>query len=131
MRGNVGDDREEPRGAASSEVRRSVVSRAVGTFDAGHADGPQHAWEFWKGHWADLTSMPSSHTTFAAAMAAFLAFAYAPLRGLVVVLTILVAVARVLLGAHYPSEVLVGAAIGWFGGTLGMQVVFRLNREPI
>jgi len=94
-----------------------------GTYDLGASGGVRHAWEFWRGHWADLTSMPSSHTLFAAALAAFLAFAYPRLRGLVIVLVVVVGVARVVLRSHYPSDVLVGGAVGWFAGTLGMRLV--------
>ena len=96
-----------------------------GTYDLGANGGVRHAWEFWHGHWADLTSMPSSHTLFAAALAAFLAFAYPRLRGLVVVLVVIVGVARVVLRSHYPSDVLVGGAVGWLAGTLGIRQVYR------
>jgi undecaprenyl-diphosphatase len=103
-----------------------------GTYDLGANGGVRHAWEFWRGHWADLTSMPSSHTLFAAALAAFLAFAYPRLRGLVVVLVVVVGVARVVLRSHYPSDVLVGGAVGWFAGTLGMLAVVRwMNRRVV
>lgn len=103
-----------------------------GTYDLGANGGVRHAWEFWRGHWADLTSMPSSHTLFAAALAVFLAFAYPPLRVLVVGLVIVVGIARVVLGAHYASDVLVGGAIGWFTGTLGMLLVGRcMNRRAV
>lgn len=100
-----------------------------GTFNAPGFDGPRHAWEFWKKGWADLTSMPSSHTLFAAALAAFLALAYPRLRVLVVLLTALVGIARVVLGAHYPSEVFVGGALGWLAGSSGMLVVYRLQQS--
>lgn len=103
-----------------------------GTYDLGANGGVRHAWEFWHGHWADLTSMPSSHTLFAAALAAFLAFAYPRLRSLVVVLVVVVGAARVTLGAHYASDVLVGGAVGWFAGTLGMLLVSRwMNRRAV
>lgn len=96
-----------------------------GSYDLGAGGGVRHAWEFWRGHWADLTSMPSSHTLFAAALAAFLGFAYPRVRGLVIVLVVVVGVARVVLRSHYLSDVLVGGALGWFAGTLGMIMTHR------
>lgn len=104
-----------------------------GTYDLGESGGVRHAWEFWRGHWADLTSMPSSHTLFAAALAAFLAFAYPRLRRLVIVLVAVVGLARVVLRSHYPSDVLVGGALGWFAGTLGMLLAHRwkASRLPV
>lgn len=100
-----------------------------GTFDLGGKTGVRHAWEFWAGISSDLWSMPSSHTAFAAALAVFLAAAYPRLRGPVALSVAVVAIARVLLGAHYPSDVLVGAAIGWSAGVLGMMTVNRFLSE--
>jgi membrane-associated phospholipid phosphatase len=74
--------------------------------------GPRHAWEFWSGISSDLWSMPSSHTAYAAAIGLFVATLYPRLRWLMFALVALVGVARVLTGAHYPTDVLVGAAIG-------------------
>ena len=70
-----------------------------------------HAWEFWKGP-SDLWSMPSSHTSAACALACVLARLYPRLIPLMVLLAALVGTARVVLGAHYPSDVIVGATLG-------------------
>jgi len=56
-----------------------------------------------------LWSMPSSHTTAAVTFAVFLAVLYPRLRLFAVGMAALVASCRVLFGAHYPSDVLVGA----------------------
>lgn len=75
--------------------------------------GVRHAWEVWADISSDLWSMPSSHTAAAVALSAVLARWYRPLTPLVVTLASLVACSRILFGAHYPSDVLMGAAVGW------------------
>lgn len=60
----------------------------------------------------DQFSFPSGHTLHAVAFS-MVALAYYPwLAWLVLPFTLLVAASRVILGLHYPSDVLVGAAIG-------------------
>lgn len=60
----------------------------------------------------DEFSFPSGHTLHAVAFA-IIATAYFPALGLLLVpFAVLTAVARVVLGLHYPSDVLVGAALG-------------------
>lgn len=86
--------------------------------------GPLRGWDFGDGvvaySWqlgGDLTSklwsMPSNHSAYAAIMSVFLAWHYPRLRWLVVVLAGIVGLGRVMVGAHYPSDVLVGWAVGW------------------
>ena len=66
-----------------------------------------HAWES-----SQLWSFPSSHTAAAAVLAVYLTRMYPKLRELAITLVLIVATARVLLFAHYPSDVVAGAAIG-------------------
>ena len=80
-----------------------------------------HAWEVWRSHHWELWSMPSSHTAYAAGMSVFLATLYPPLRGMAITLALLVAACRVLNGAHYASDVVVGAGIGVSAGRVGMM----------
>ena len=66
-----------------------------------------HAWES-----SQLWSFPSSHAAAAAVLAVFLSRMYPKLRELAIGLAIIVATARVVLFAHYPSDVVAGATIG-------------------
>ena len=60
----------------------------------------------------DAFSFPSGHTLHAVAFS-IVAIAYYPmLAWLLVPFTLLVAASRVVLGLHYPSDVLAGAALG-------------------
>jgi len=60
----------------------------------------------------DEFSFPSGHTLHSAAFSLILT-AYYPMSALFVwPLTVVIAVSRIVLGVHYPSDVIVGAAIG-------------------
>lgn len=96
----------------------------LGTYEINAEVGPRHAWEIASGISSDLWSMPSSHTAFAVVLGLFLAWLYPRLRPLVWVLIALVACARALLGAHYPSDVLMGAGVALF-------ICVRVYRPPM
>lgn len=74
-----------------------------------------HAWDLGIG--SDLWSFPSSHTSAATALAVILSRLYPPLRPLVWSLVACVGLSRVLLGAHFPSDVIAGAALGYAAAT--------------
>jgi membrane-associated phospholipid phosphatase len=77
----------------------------------------RHAWQIGSGISSDLWSMPSSHTAAGVALAVFLAGVYPKLRPLGIFLATIVGVARVLLGAHYLSDVVAGAILGYLVST--------------
>jgi len=60
----------------------------------------------------DRFSFPSGHTLHAVAFSLVMLAYYPQLFWLVVPFAVLVALSRVVLGLHYPSDVLAGAAIG-------------------
>ena len=59
-----------------------------------------------------LQSFPSAHTATAAGLAAALTWLYPQGRRLFVALVVLVGCQRIISGAHFPSDVLIGAAVG-------------------
>jgi undecaprenyl-diphosphatase len=60
----------------------------------------------------DRFSFPSGHTLHAVAFTAVACGYYPALTALLVPFTLVTAASRVILGLHYPSDVLAGAAIG-------------------
>lgn len=60
----------------------------------------------------DQYSFPSGHTLHAVAFTLVLAVHYPPLGWLALPFTVLVALSRIVLGLHYPSDVVAGSALG-------------------
>ncbi len=83
----------------------------LGVYPVGEGVGLRHAWEVGSGISSDLWSMPSSHTAYAVVLSVFLTLIYPKLRWIALGLALLVGICRVLFGAHYPSDVLVGAGL--------------------
>ena len=70
----------------------------------------------------DRYSFPSGHTLHAV-MFSIIAIAYFPaLAAILIPFTLLIALSRVILGLHYPTDVIVGAAIGWGLATLALAI---------
>jgi undecaprenyl-diphosphatase len=60
----------------------------------------------------DLYSFPSGHTLHAFAFSSIAIYQFTELAMILVPVSLLVAASRVVLGLHYPSDVLVGALLG-------------------
>ena len=83
-----------------------------GVYPVSEEVGIRHAWELGSGISSDLWSMPSSHTVFAVVMSSMLWVWYPRLRPIAVVMAVVVGTSRVLFGAHYATDVLVGGVLG-------------------
>lgn len=68
----------------------------------------------------DEFSFPSGHTLHAVGFTAVAGMHFPALLWFLAPLTVLIAMSRVVLGLHYPSDVIVGALIGW---VLAMVVI--------
>lgn len=66
----------------------------------------------------DYASLPSGHTVGAFSILVALGFIFPRLRPLLWVYAIVVAVSRVVVSAHFPSDVIAGAAFGALGAVL-------------
>tara|TARA_Y100000815_G_scaffold159615_1_gene144934 strand:- start:235 stop:726 length:492 start_codon:yes stop_codon:yes gene_type:complete len=75
---------------------------------------PFISWDDIRAHTAplDLYSFPSGHTMNAVNFAVLFSVFFPALFWLVVPFALLVALSRVILGMHYPTDVLVGACLG-------------------
>ncbi len=85
-------------------------------------------WSTFNGWFPALTagspgqSFPSAHTATAVGFAAALIWVYPQGQRLFCILAILVGCQRIVCGAHYPSDVLIGAAAGWVVAQLFLNV---------
>lgn len=71
----------------------------------------------------DKFSFPSGHTLHAVVFSTMLLSYYPMLASVVLPFTILVALSRVVLGLHYPSDVIAGAMIGMALATVSLIIV--------
>jgi undecaprenyl-diphosphatase len=71
----------------------------------------------------DRYSFPSGHTLHAVAFAWQSCVAFPELSILLVPLALAIAASRVVLGLHYPTDVLVGALLGVISGSIGAALI--------
>lgn len=104
-------------GGCGANLTKLLISRSrPATSDLFHVD----SWQTF-GEWLPLghngsgwQSFPSAHTATAVALALTLSWLYPRGRYLFALFAAAVGVQRVLGGAHFPSDVLAGAAVGWW-----------------
>lgn len=79
----------------------------------------RYSWQFWHDV-SGLWSSPSGHSAAAMVLAVVMSSLYPRLKPLAFSLASCVAVARVLMGAHFPSDVVLGAGVGYAAATMAM-----------
>jgi len=96
----------------------TIVKRVIGRarpFVGGHLDPFLYLPPVWR---PDYASMPSGHATTAFAAAVAVALLWPRLRLPMLIYALLIAASRVVLDAHYVSDVIAGAAAGVAGALL-------------
>lgn len=98
---------------AASGVLVNVGKRFIGRVRPHHLDG-DGVLIFRFGHWSSrYASFPSGHSTTAFAVAVSVWLIFGSRAGLAAtLLAVLVMICRVVVGAHFPSDVLAGASVG-------------------
>lgn len=100
-------------GEALSGFAGWIIRSVDGRFRPTHTDAANH-WELFRGFYngTDL-SFPSGHATLAFAVAGALSYAFPRGKPLFIAVAFLTALSRVVQEAHFWSDVLFGAALGW------------------
>lgn len=77
----------------------------------------------------DISSFPSSHTyiAFAIATSIFL-YGHKRLGSFLFLMAILVAISRIGVGLHYPSDIIGGAMLGIFSGIFAYYVIHKIEK---
>ena len=70
----------------------------------------------------DEYSFPSGHTMHAVAFGLMLSHFYPAAAPFLAAFAAIVALSRVVLGLHYPSDVVAGAVVGWAGASLALAL---------
>jgi membrane-associated phospholipid phosphatase len=121
---------------AATGLTVNIIKRAIGRVRPLHVDPGAYltfdplAWH------ANAASLPSGHATTAWTVAAAFVLLFGPrARPFVFVIATLVCISRVILGAHFVSDVVAGALFGWFATMWLAQflarrgLVFRQNDD--
>lgn len=107
---------------AATSVIVYVIKRLTGRVRPTREQAGRFLGPTWKHHnWRE--SFPSSHSACAIALSVALATLYPQAAVIFYALGIITAVLRYLMDAHWPSDVLVGVAVGYVAAHLGMQMM--------
>src|SRR5919106_648017 len=79
--------------------------------------------------WAQLESFPSGHMAITAALAGAIGLAFPRLRTLLWAYMAAVAFTRVLFGAHFPADVIVGIALGYASARLAHSFLYEMTAQ--
>lgn len=104
---------------AVSEAFKSVCGRVrpIGTLAHSHLNDGLNVWHWWRGfHTQKDLSFPSGHACVAFAMAAALTYLSPRGRRLFLLVAFLTSISRVVMQAHFYSDIIAGGTIGWFCG---------------
>ena len=91
-----------------------VVGRARPSEDLG-----AFHFELFAGSAVEYDSFPSGHTTAAFLLAFLVSLYYPKFRPVIIVIALAGAVSRVIVGRHFPSDVVAGIGLAWFGVAMG------------
>ena len=80
--------------------------------------------------WGHLASYPSGHLIVTAAMASAAAAALPVLRGPLLAYVVMIGLTRVLFGAHFPIDVVVGAVMGYELGVFAVRLMASARLLP-
>jgi membrane-associated phospholipid phosphatase/MFS family permease len=80
--------------------------------------------------WAHIASYPSGHLIVTTAMAAAAATALPVLRRPLIAYVAVIALTRVMFGAHFPLDVLVGTVLGYELGTFSARLIASAHMLP-
>lgn len=116
---------------AVSEFFKSICGRVrpIGPLPSGILNDGHNVWQWFRGlHTQQDLSFPSGHACVAFAMAAALTYLSPRGRWLFLTVAWLTSISRVVMQAHFYSDIIFGGTIGWFCGFgCAMWVGDRLN----